>query len=144
MIAAIDPGSKKTGVAVLKEDGTLLSKAIVHTTALEAEMVDLLNHYDIKTIVMGNGTHHEELQRRVEQAAGAAGYHIAVQLVNEKYTTEMGQKRYWREHPLKGLSRLIPVSFRTVPEPVDDYVAWIIGEIYLGRVKAEDVGHKKV
>lgn len=104
----------------------------------------MLDHYDIKTIVMGNGTHHEELRRRTEKAAEAAGYTITVQLVNEKYTTEMGEKKYWEEHPPRGLARLIPVTFRTVPEPVDDYVAWIIGDIYLGRIKAEDVGHKKV
>ena len=144
MIAAIDPGSEKTGLAVLKEDGVLLIKTIIRTSALETEITDILDHYDIKTIVMGNGTHHEELRRRTEKAAEAAGYTITVQLVNEKYTTEMGEKKYWEEHPPRGLARLIPVTFRTVPEPVDDYVAWIIGDIYLGRIKAEDVGHKKV
>ncbi|HAT57141.1 MAG TPA: ribonuclease H [Veillonellaceae bacterium] len=144
MIAAIDPGSEKTGLAVLKEDGVLLIKTIIRTSALETEITDMLDHYDIKTIVMGNGTHHEELRRRTEKAAEAAGYTITVQLVNEKYTTEMGEKKYWEEHPPRGLARLIPVTFRTVPEPVDDYVAWIIGDIYLGRIKAEDVGHKKV
>ncbi len=144
MIAAIDPGSEKTGLAVLKEDGVLLIKTIIRTSALETEITDMLDHYGIKTIVMGNGTHHEELRRRTEKAAEAAGYTITVQLVNEKYTTEMGEKKYWEEHPPRGLARLIPVTFRTVPEPVDDYVAWIIGDIYLGRIKAEDVGHKKV
>ena len=144
MIAAIDPGSEKTGLAVLKEDGVLLIKTIIRTSALETEITDMLDHYDIKTIVMGNGTHHEELRRRTEKAAEAAGYTITVQRVNEKYTTEMGEKKYWEEHPPRGLARLIPVTFRTVPEPVDDYVAWIIGDIYLGRIKAEDVGHKKV
>lgn len=144
MIAAIDPGSEKTGLAVLKEDGVLLIKTIIRTSALETEITDMLDHYDIKTIVMGNGTHHEELRRRTEKVAEAAGYTITVQLVNEKYTTEMGEKKYWEEHPPRGLARLIPVTFRTVPEPVDDYVAWIIGDIYLGRIKAEDVGHKKV
>ena len=132
MIAAIDPGSEKTGLAVLKEDGVLLIKTIIRTSALETEITDMLDHYDIKTIVMGNGTHHEELRRRTEKAAEAAGYTITVQLVNEKYTTEMGEKKYWEEHPPRGLARLIPVTFRTVPEPVDDYVAWIIGDIYLG------------
>ena len=92
MIAAIDPGSEKTGLAVLKEDGVLLIKTIIRTSALETEITDMLDHYDIKTIVMGNGTHHEELRRRTEKAAEAAGYTITVQLVNEKYTTEMGEK----------------------------------------------------
>lgn len=31
MIAAIDPGSEKTGLAVLKEDGVLLIKTIIRT-----------------------------------------------------------------------------------------------------------------
>jgi len=43
-----------------------------------------------------------------------------------------------------GWRRLIPDGFRRIPVPVDDYVAWIIACIYLGIVRAEDVGHKKV
>ena len=34
MIAAIDPGSEKTGTAILNEDGTLAEKKIVPTPML--------------------------------------------------------------------------------------------------------------
>ena len=60
------------------------------------------------------------------------------------FCTEMGETWYKREHPATGWRRLIPDGFRRIPVPVDDYVAWIIACIYLGIVRAEDVGHKKV
>jgi len=69
---------------------------------------------------------------------------VKIELVDEKYTTEMGETWYKREHPVTGWRRLIPDGFRRIPVPVDDYVAWIIACIYLGIVRAEDVGHKKV
>lgn len=93
---------------------------------------------------MGNGTHHKEIQKRADAVLEKMGLPFRTILVDEKYTTEMGEQWYWKDHPAKGLSRLIPKGMRTVPVPIDDYVAWIIGCIYLGKVKAEDVGHKKV
>ena len=115
LLCSIDPGRDKTGVA------------LVHAE-------------EIFALVMGNGTRHEVMQERTEALLSKLGREIPVTLVDEKYTTEMGEQWYWKDHPAKGLARLIPKGMRSVPVPV----AWIIGCIYLGIVKAEDVGHKKV
>lgn len=144
MIIAIDPGSQKTGAAVVNADGTLVEKEIIPSSALEEWLAEELEHRAIDVIVMGNGTRHQVMKKRAEKAVSRGGKPVPVVLVDEKYTTEMGEARYWEEHPPRGLARLIPRGMRTVPHPVDDYVAWIIGQIYLGIVRAEDVGHKKV
>jgi len=144
MILAADPGSEKTGLAVVEEDGSLVWKEVIPTTQFEEKIKSALASYRLRVFVMGNGTHHREMKRRAEAVLKEAGSEISVELVNEKYTTEMGEQWYWRDHPASGISRLIPRGMRTVPVPIDDYVAWIIGCIYLGIVRAEDVGHKKV
>lgn len=144
MILAADPGSVKTGIAVVEEDGSLICKKIIQTKNFEGEIIHILRQYPVRLFVMGNGTHHKEMKDRAEKALKKAGSAIDVVLVDEKYTTEMGEAWYWKDHPAKGLNRLIPKGMRTVPVPIDDYVAWIIGDIYLGYVRAEDVGHKKV
>lgn len=144
MILAIDPGSQKTGMALVKDDGRLYWKAIVSSGEVPSTVVRLVREASAQAVIMGNGTHHREMQERVESALRAARMSLSVELVDEKYTTEMGKARWLADHPPKGLARLLPRGMRTVEEPVDDYVAWIIGQIYLGVVRAEDVGHKKV
>lgn len=143
MILAIDPGSDKTGMALVEEDGRLRWKAVMPSSAVPDKAARLAAE-GVRAVVMGNGTRHREMRARVEAALAAAGCVRAVELVDEKYTTEMGKARYLADHPPKGLARLLPQGMRTVSEPVDDYVAWIIGQIYLGVVRAEDVGHRKV
>lgn len=144
MILAIDPGSQKTGIALVREDGSLFRKAVVPTEELGAHILRAMDGNKVRAVVMGNGTRHKELKALAEEALKKGGYSITVSLVDEKYTTEMGTQRYWACNPPKGWARFLPKGFRTVPGPVDDYVAWVIGQIYLGIVKAEDAGHKKV
>ena len=144
MILAMDPGKDKTGVALVSEDGSLVDKKVAKTAIFEQELTDFLQDRGFSACVMGNGTRHQVMQARVEAWLKKQDIHLPVVLVDEKYTTEMGEQWYWKDHPAKGLSRLIPKGMRTVPVPIDDYVAWIIGCIYLGIVKAEEVGHKKV
>lgn len=144
MILSIDPGSEKTGIALVGEDGSLCRKEIVPTARLAEISARWAAEGQVRAVVMGNGTHHKELRRVVEAGLSAAGLALSVSLVDEKFTTEMGKERYLAEHPAKGLAKLLPKGMRTVPVPVDDYVAWIIGEIFLGTVAAESVGHRKV
>ncbi|MDY6084574.1 MAG: ribonuclease H [Dialister sp.] len=144
MILAMDPGKDKTGAALVEEDGSLLWKGIIASAALEKNIRPRLAEKTPRAVIMGNGTRHQDMKRRMEELLKKEGLSLPVLLVNERYTTEMGEAAYWKDHPAKGLSRLIPKGMRTPPVPVDDYVAWIIGRIYLGLVKAEDVGHKKV
>ena len=144
MILAIDPGSQKTGMALVEEDGSLVWKAILPSEDVPGKASALAAEHSVRAVVMGNGTRHAAMQARVSAALRGAGLPANIPLVDEKYTTEMGKARYRAEHPARGLARLLPKGMQTVSEPVDDYVAWIIGQIYLGLVRAEDVGHKKV
>lgn len=144
MILALDPGSVKTGMAIVYKNGSLAWKKVIQTKDFEKEMQEILAIYNVGVIVMGNGTHHKEMLQRVEVFLKEHEKNINIELVDEKYTTEMGEALYRKEHPATGWRRLIPRGFRSIPVPVDDYVAWIIACIYLGFVSAEDVGHKKV
>ena len=143
MILAIDPGSEKTGIALVSEDGACVFKKIIPTENLETDIAEIFENEIPHVLVLGNGTHHKEMKRRLEIFSAEKKFEIPIALVNEKYTTEMGEARWKKEHPAKGLAKLFPEGLREVKEPVDDYVAWIIGQIYLGVIKEEDVGHKK-
>ncbi|MDR2779856.1 MAG: endonuclease, partial [Synergistaceae bacterium] len=54
------------------------------------------------------------------------GRKIDYVVADERMTTLEARELYWRIHPPRGLSRLIPVSLRVPPRSVDDLAAWAI------------------
>ena len=71
LIFAIDPGSEKTGTAVVADDGSLVTKAIVPTPELGDYLSHIYENYPFSHIVMGDGTNHKKLQPLVERVVGA-------------------------------------------------------------------------
>ncbi len=136
MIAAIDPGSEKTGTAILNEDGTLVEKKIVPTAMLIPYLQHAYEAYSFHHVVMGNGTNHKHLQPRVTAWIAEGTKQVTFSLIDEKYTTVEGRKLYFKYTPRKGWRRFIPLALQYPPEPVDDFVAWIIGLRYV-RTKGE-------
>ena len=53
MILAIDPGSEKTGTAVLRNDGSLVCRQIIPTEDLSAHLSEMYKKYAFTHIVMG-------------------------------------------------------------------------------------------
>ena len=96
MILAADPGSEKTGMAVVEEDGSLVIKKVIRTKEFEKEAEDLLSSHPVSAFIMGNGTHHKEIQKRADAVLEKMGLPFRTILVDEKYTTEMGEQ--WSPH----------------------------------------------
>lgn len=133
MIAAIDPGSEKTGVAVLGGDGSLAEKKIIPTGELEAYLTGAYAQYRFTHIVMGDGTNHKRLQPVAEEWIRRQAPAVTFSLVDEKNTTVEGRAMYFKYTPRRGWRRFVPLSLQYPPEPVDDFVAWIIGLRYIHR-----------
>lgn len=133
MIAAIDPGSEKTGVAVLGGDGSLAEKKIIPTGDLEAYLTGAYAQYRFTHIVMGDGTNHKRLQPVAEEWIRRQVPAVTFSLVDEKNTTVEGRAMYFKYTPRRGWRRFVPLSLQYPPEPVDDFVAWIIGLRYIHR-----------
>ena len=85
MILALDPGSVKTGVAVVYKNGSLARKKVIQTEDFEKEVQGVLDAYDIGLIVMGNGTHHKEMQLRTVMLLKEREKNVKIELVDEKY-----------------------------------------------------------
>lgn len=63
MILALDPGSVKP-VWLLSIKWESRKEKVIQTEDFEKEVQGVLDAYDIGVIVMGNGTHHKEMQQR--------------------------------------------------------------------------------
>lgn len=131
MIAAIDPGSEKTGVAIVEENGSLVEKKIIPTGTLADWLQHLYENYHFTDVVMGDGTNHKHLQPVAEKWIQEHAGGVTFSLIDEKFTTVEGRKLYFQYTPRRGWRKYIPVFWQYPPEPVDDFVAWIIGLRYI-------------
>ncbi len=114
VVIAIDPGLR-IGVAWVTPEGRLLRHEVVDAAALAT--------YDVPSgarVVVGDGTGSAALST----ALRARG--IAHELVDEHGTSEEARALFWRDHPPRGLARLVPAGLRPPPRSLDDYAAYAI------------------
>ena len=137
-ILAIDPGTCKCGVAVVRKGREadpqgekafgVLHRGIVPSSELERALAELNARFSVDVVLVGGGTWSHQALRAARQSCGSA-----VEVVDESLTSVLARKRYFKENPPRGLRRLIPLSLQTPPEAYDDYVALILAERYLSK-----------
>jgi len=127
MILSIDPGKSKCGLAILNLDGKVIEQQIFKRSEIVTATLAYFNKYQILTVVVGDSSNGKNLAQEF------AKQNISVALIDEKDSTFKARTLYWREHPPKGLWKLIPISFRFPPRPVDDFAAVILAQRYLSK-----------
>ncbi|MGI8923874.1 MAG: pre-16S rRNA-processing nuclease YqgF [Fimbriimonadales bacterium] len=126
-VLAIDPGSGKCGLAVVrKEDGIdeILHRRISQLEEVGQVIIDIAASYDIDLIVIGNGTNSKQVQSKIRAALPGQ----AMLILDERDTSIRARERYWQHTPRRGWRRLLPSSLQVPPVPVDDFVAVILAE----------------
>lgn len=129
MILAIDPGKIKSGMAVMEENGEVVEKRLIPANEASLQLTNLSQKYSFSTVVIGESVFGRELQKRLQ------GAHLKMRfvLISEKDSSWLARERYWQENPPTGWWRLIPISLRVPPTPIDAYAAVILGERFLLR-----------
>ena len=130
VVLAIDPGCCKCGVAVVtrtpSDTLTTLHQGVVNSSELRSTVADLSARFAPTEVIIGNGT---TCERNLDLVRSVVS--VPIRPVDERYTTVLARRRYFRENPPRGLRRLIPVSLQTPGRPYDDFVAIILAERYL-------------
>jgi RNase H-fold protein (predicted Holliday junction resolvase) len=131
VILGFDPGRHKCGLAVMGVDRTVRFHQVVNTEAAIATIQNLQQQFPISLLVMGDQTTAKHWKQKLSNELSTP---VTIVLVDERYSSLEARDRYWQMFPPKGLNRLIPQSFRTLPRPVDDIVAILLIERYLERL----------
>ncbi|HIK10620.1 MAG TPA: resolvase [Oscillatoriaceae cyanobacterium M33_DOE_052] len=134
MILGFDPGKVKCGIAVMGEDGKILHHQVVPSAEAVATLKSLAAQYAISILVMGDRTTAKQWKQQLLDSGWQSDQ---IAMVNEGYSTLAARERYWQMYPPQGLWRLVPQGMREPPRPVDDIVAIILIERYLG-IKSGD------
>jgi len=127
-VLAIDPGREKCGLAVVRP-GRVLHREVVARDRLAWRVAELAGEYAVHVVVVGDATGSQEVLREV------SGLGRPVETVPERGSSLEARRRYFRDHPARGLARLIPEGLRVPPRPVDDYVAEILAERFLEKAR---------
>lgn len=111
VVLAFDPG-RNLGAAWVGFDGRVVRQAILAPADLE-----LLVLAPQAVVVVGNGTGSEVVLERLRRRG------VTAVLVDEAGSTLEARALYFRDHPPRGLMRLLPPGMRAAPRTIDDYAA---------------------
>jgi RNase H-fold protein (predicted Holliday junction resolvase) len=135
-VLAIDPGTAKCGIAIVRRPATIpprrlehvLCHEVVETERLVVRVLSLLSdHKEVEVVLIGNATRGAVLRRALVAALPAE---IPVKPVEEAYTSQRARVRFQIENPPRGWQRLVPMGLRSLPLAYDDYVAILLAEDY--------------
>ena len=129
MLIAIDPGRDKCGLAIVQPDGEVLELFLVRATELLEQVQIYLDKYPQSQILLGDGTQSSVVQHSL------ASLNQTVILVDERNTTLQASELYWRKNKPSYWQSLLPIRWRSLPEPVDAYAAWAIALRFLQNTK---------
>ena len=126
IIITIDPGTKKYGYAVVDSNLSVLQKEVISTEKIAKTIEDSLNIYKINKIILGNGTNYKQIEKKLREHFPQ----LKIILIEEDFSTLEARKKYFKAHPPRGISKLIPLSLRVPPCHYDDFVAVLLAEKY--------------
>lgn len=128
IVLAIDPGSSKCGMALVRRDTAekihILWRAVAAREVFRQRLHDAAAVAPYSMIVVGSGTKSRDVVKEIRDELPSAG----ILVVDEKDTTMQARERYWEHTSRWGWRRFIPATLQVPPEPFDDYVALILAE----------------
>ncbi|MBQ7568163.1 pre-16S rRNA-processing nuclease YqgF [bacterium] len=129
VVLAIDPGSKKSGVALVSSDAGILRRAIVPVEKLKEYCREFVQGTAVDAVIVGGSTGSKAVCAAVSEALG-----VQPVTVDERYTTERAKMRYFSDNPPRGWRRWLPSGLLYPPVPFDDYAAVIMAEDYIESI----------
>lgn len=115
----IDPGSSKTGLALVDVLGCIHKLCIARSTNFDEDVLAFCREANVVAVVLGNGTHSTAVAEKVAILLPKLPQYV----VDEAYSTEAARRLYWSENPPKGWRRLVPLGLLVPQEPLDAYAA---------------------
>ena len=111
LIAGLDPGSSKCGLVL----------------ADSSQGLQAWQQRDLARVILGNGTSSHAWRPLLRQL------NLELTLVDERGSSLAARQRYWELDPPNPWMRLLPPGLRLPPRDIDDVVAQLLLERWLGE-----------
>ena len=129
-ILGIDPGSSKTGAALLDTDGNIIRMDILWMDEFAKNLTKFLQTAQPGTCIIGDGTTSTKLQQTLTEIVPD----LEIIVCDEAHSTEEARSLYWELNPPKGWRSLIPLGMLAPPVPLDAYAAVVLVRRYLADI----------
>jgi RNase H-fold protein (predicted Holliday junction resolvase) len=129
LILGVDPGSSKTGVALLTGDGEIKDTEVLLTTDFALALEEFLGQREIRLCVVGNGTTSAAMKIILRQLLPQT----VIVTMDEAHSTEEARALYWQLNPPKGLRKLFPLGMQVPPVNLDGLAAAVLVKRYLQK-----------
>jgi RNase H-fold protein (predicted Holliday junction resolvase) len=128
IVVAIDPGSSKVGMALVKRTEANEILVIERTIATTETWLEVLHtwtqSHNVAQIILGNGTRHKVYRNEILAAMPTA----SLLTVDETNSTYESRAKYWEHNPRTGWRIFLPASMQYPPVPFDDFAALVLAE----------------
>lgn len=127
-ILAIDPGSRKCGLALVHRDEHAKTSLVWRTIRPPDELAQAIDEarqvQPFEVIVVGSGTRSRPIIEMIRDSQPGT----SVMTADERNTTQQARERYWQIMGRKWYQRLLPATMFVPKEPIDDFAALILAE----------------
>ncbi len=128
LYVGFDPGKDKCGMAIVQEDGTPLRHEVVASVLAIETLVSWCKGFEIEALILGDQTGSKQWRSRIQTVLPE----LRVESIDERFSSQEARDRFWDMYPAKGFDRLVPRGMRVPPRAIDDVVAIILVERFLG------------
>ncbi len=125
--AALDPGRSKCGLVRSDPSQEQVIQALIEPATTCLEQLRQWRIEGLEGVVIGDGTSSGDWPKRLQKLG------LSVVMVNERGSTLAARQRYWELIPPRSWRRLLPRGLRLPPRAIDDVVAQLLLERWLGR-----------
>ena len=130
-VLAVDPGRRKCGLAIVTGELQCLQHLVVAREDLLQEVRHCMDRWGVQRVLVGGATGSKPVVQELQKELA-----VEIEVVDEFRTTERARGRYFRDHPPRGVWRLVPLGLQVPPVPIDDYAALVMAEDYLNRIQS--------
>ena len=123
-----DPGKDKCGMAIVQANGMPLRHEVVASVQAIETLVSWCSAFDIEALILGDQTGAKQWRSRIQTVLPG----LRVELIDERFSSQEARGRFWDMYPARGFDRLVPRGMRVPPRAIDDVVAIILVERFLG------------
>lgn len=130
-ILVVDPGSAKSGIALLDCSGEILEKRVCLNDQLVDYIEIIKKEHFLSVHLIGNKGAGKTIAKELRDK-----FPIDWVEADEHKSSEEGRILYWKDKQ-KGWKKILPSSLLIPSEPWDDWAAVVIGRRWLGCQKPE-------
>lgn len=126
LFLALDPGREKVGVAVLRQDGSIVFQGVFPLGDLERVLKKLRGQYMLSAAILGGSTGSSTVLPVLQRMG------FTVYRVDEQGSSEEARKLYLEEHCTGGWRKIAAfLGFLLSSRSLDDWQAIVIGRRFL-------------